>query len=73
MRQHINVTVVLKVQPCEQSTSIQEELFGRTAEQNREVQKFKKIPQGYDLGTTENHRRCVVIRRVEKANSAGQI
>ena len=37
------------------------------------VQNLKCLPQGYDLGTTENHRRRVVLRRVEKANSAGQI
>ena len=34
-----------------------------------EVQNLKCLPQGYDLGTTENH----LVRRVEKANSAGQI
>ena len=36
------------------------------------VQNFKCLPQGYDLGTTENDRTRVVLRRVEKANSAGQ-
>ena len=37
------------------------------------VQNLKCLAQGYDLGTTENHRRRVVLRHIEKANNAGQI